>query len=164
MDEDIGTLDVELSAHVAHGLPKPDSNVVVALSTREHGLEGQRAARGEDYRVVSATVTFRPADFQYDRGFWIARKTVSVPIVDDALDEEDFEWFYLALQSLPITVPGVHRVYPSGEGLLLGSVGSTGFVPSPRPHPRQRRSVVGAADGRAGGAADGRVQGPAGRA
>ena len=133
VDEDIGTLDVELSAHVAHGLPKPDWNVEVALSTREHGLEGQRAARREDYRAVSTTVTFRPADFRNKnkQGFWIARKTVSVPIVDDALDEEDFEWFYLALQGLPITVPGVHRVYPSGEACYSEVSGLTASCLAP---------------------------------
>ena len=167
VDEDIGTLEIELSAHVAYGLPKPDSNVEVALSTREHGLEGQRAARGEDYRVVSTTVTFRPADFRNKnkQGFWIARKN-GVGAHRGRRPRRG---------GLRVVLPGVGRpshhssgspsCLPERGGLLLGSVGgSNECVPSPRPHPRQRRSVVGAADGRAGGAADGRVQGPAGRA
>ena len=115
VDEDIGTLDIELSAHVAHGLPKPDTDIIVALSTMQHGSEGQRATHGEDYRVVTAQPAFRPADFRNEEGFWIARKTVSVPILDDAFDEEDLEWFYLTLQIVPGRGPGVHLVYPSGE-------------------------------------------------
>ena len=111
VDEDVGTLEVELSAHVAYGLPKPDSDVTIAVLTRESTGEGNRATVNHDFTNVSEKIAFEADDYRNNRGFgfWVARKTVSVPILDDT-DDEDVEQFFLLVETSPDTPTALRRV------------------------------------------------------
>ena len=116
VDEGVGTLEIAVSVHVAYGLPRPDKLLMFAVSTKEQPGEGEgnRATVGHDYANVSENIEFEADDYRNNRGFWVARKTVSVRILDDT-DDEDVEQFFMLFNREISTPSAVRRVYPSGE-------------------------------------------------
>ena len=68
------------------GGDRPSADFYASVSTNE--IE-DGADSPEDYRAVSTTLTFIPAEFTAVDGIWETRKTVALSIVDDALDEDD---------------------------------------------------------------------------
>ena len=75
------------------------------LVTLDYATEDDSAAAGQDYTGVTGTLTFAAATGE---SFPLVR-TVTVPVVDDALDETDTETFTLVLQN------------PVGADLAAGS-------------------------------------------
>ena len=102
LNEEAGTLDVKLVARTGVGAAAPDANVVLSISSKP-GTEYDEefpAFTAEDYGAVSATETIEPADFPADGNVFKAEKTISVPIIDDTVDEDD-ETFFIILESTP---------------------------------------------------------------
>ena len=118
VDEDAGTVDMELSIYLASGLPRPDQVVPVSVSTEQY-MEGElaadsRATEGVDYDNISRQIDFHPADFvERLPGQWVATKTVSVSIVDDD-GVEALESFMVVPERVPSTPAAVRFVWPSG--------------------------------------------------
>ena len=85
-----GTAELEAVAETAVGAGAPGAFVVAATA------EAGTAVAGEDYTVTTAAVTFEPGDFTGgDEGQRVARKALTVAIVDDTVNEtaaESFEW------------------------------------------------------------------------
>ena len=85
-----GTVELEAVAETAAGAGAPGAFVVAATA------EAGTAVAGEDYTVTTAAVTFEPGDFTAgDEGQRVARKALTVTIVDDTVNEtaaESFEW------------------------------------------------------------------------
>ena len=75
------------------------------LVTLDYATEDDSAVAGQDYTGVTGTLTFAAATGE---SFPLVR-TVTVPVVDDALDETDTETFTLVLQN------------PVGADLAAGS-------------------------------------------
>ena len=85
-----GTVELGAVAETAAGAGAPGAFVVAATA------EAGTAVAGEDYTVTTAAVTFEPGDFTAgDEGQRVARKALTVTIVDDTVNEaaaESFEW------------------------------------------------------------------------
>ena len=85
-----GTAELEAVAETAVEAGAPGAFVVAATA------EAGTAEAGEDYTVTTAAVTFEPGDFTAgDEGQRVARKALTVAIVDDTVNEtaeESFEW------------------------------------------------------------------------
>ena len=85
-----GTAVLGAVAATAVGAGAPAAFVVAATA------EAGTAVAGEDYTVTTAAVTFEPGDFTAgDEGQRVARKALTVTIVDDTVNEaaaESFEW------------------------------------------------------------------------
>ena len=88
-----GTVVLEAVAETAAEAGAPGAFVVAATA------EAGTAVADEDYTVTTAAVTFEPGDFtegeEGRRGRQVARKALTVAIVDDAVNEtaeESFEW------------------------------------------------------------------------
>ena len=85
VSEGDGTVVLEAVAETAAGAGAPGAFVVAATA------EAGTAVADEDYTVTTAAVTFEPGDFTDG----VARKALTVAIVDDAVNEtaeESFEW------------------------------------------------------------------------
>ena len=78
--------NVVVLARTAAGLPQPNAELAVALSTQE--LSGG-ATSPTDYAELAENVGFAPSDFTSDGDAWQARKEVALAIADDTVDETD---------------------------------------------------------------------------
>ena len=84
--EDATDATVAIILRTATGVPLPNTDIYVSLGTR--AIPGQ-AVNGVDYERLSVSVRFRPSDFTSDGAVFTARQEVTLPIVDDLLDEPD---------------------------------------------------------------------------
>ena len=100
--EDGSSLAVKLVARTGAGAVTPDASATLSVSTEQ--LVPPEAESPLDYGAVSQTVTFAPSDFSADGSVFMAEKTISVPIVDDAFDELD-ERFNVVLELTPGVPP-----------------------------------------------------------
>ena len=88
---------VDVALRTAPGVPSPNANIDVALST-----QAGQAAGGVDYTIFSRTLRIRPSDFTSDGAAFTARQEVTLAIVDDLFDEPD-ETLTLELERLATT-------------------------------------------------------------
>ena len=92
------------------GVPSPHGNIYIAFITT--AIPGQ-AESNVDYESLKLTLEFRPSDFTPDGTEFTARKEVTLPIVDDALEEPD-ETMLVQMQWSPSTPRVVALSNPDG--------------------------------------------------
>ena len=108
--EDATDATVAVILRTATGVPSPNREIFVSLSTFE--ISGQ-AESGGDYTAFSKSLKFRPSDFTSDGAVFTARQDVTLAIMDDALYEPD-ETLTLALEAGPSTPSVVAFRQPDG--------------------------------------------------
>ena len=91
------TTNIVVLLRTAAGLPRPNAQYVVSLSSES---VSQGASPSDDYAVLSQSVSFASGDFEPDGDAWQARKEMALSIVDDNADEAD-ETLNLRLQRGP---------------------------------------------------------------
>ena len=97
--EDATVATVAVILRTATGVPSPNTDILVVLSTEE--IPGQ-AVSNVDYTHFSLFLTFQPSDFTSDGAAFTARQEVTLAIVDDLFEESD-ETVTLALEPSPGT-------------------------------------------------------------
>ena len=97
--EDATVATVAVILRTATGVPSPNTDILVVLSTEE--IPGQ-AVSNVDYTHFSLFLTFQPSDFTSDGAAFTARQEVTLAIVDDLFEEPD-ETLTLALEPSPGT-------------------------------------------------------------
>ena len=97
--EDATDATVAVILRTATGVPSPNTDILVVLSTEE--IPGQ-AVSNVDYTHFSLFLTFQPSDFTSDGAAFTARQEVTLAIVDDLFEEPD-ETVTLALEPSPGT-------------------------------------------------------------
>ena len=102
--EEAGSLAVKVVARTGSGAATPDASAFVSFSTTE--LDPLEARITQDYEPVSQIVIFAPSDFSVDGSVFKAEQTVSITIVDNAIDEQA-ERFGVLLDM----APGLPRRY-----------------------------------------------------
>ena len=107
VSEGAGTLRVEVVARaepgVTPGFLSPAPQVSVVTKENRDGANpesGTAKGSGEDFGNKTVMPTFAAGDFAEENGRQVARLTVEVPIVDDALHEGD-EFFFVKLERSP---------------------------------------------------------------
>ena len=101
---------VAVILRTATGVPSPNRNIDFSISTEI--IPGQ-AESGVDYEALSSMLTVEPSDFAPDGAEFTARKEVTLPIVDDALDEPD-ETLSVILEQSPSASPVLALIQPGG--------------------------------------------------
>ena len=108
--EDATVATVAVILRTATGVPSPNTDILVVLSTEE--IPGQ-AVSNVDYTHFSLFLTFQPSDFTSDGAAFTARQEVTLAIVDDLFEEPD-ETVTLALEPSPGT-PEEHQMRCDGD-------------------------------------------------
>ena len=97
--EDATDATVAVILRTATGVPSPNTDILVVLSTEE--IPGQ-AVSNVDYTHFARFLKFQPSDFTSDGAAFTARQEVTLAIVDDLFEEPD-ETVTLALEPSPGT-------------------------------------------------------------
>ena len=102
LDEESGPLEVKLVARTGVGATVPDTDIYLSVSSKP-GTEYDEefpAISPEDYGAVSTVPGFLTSDFAPDGNVFKAEYTISIPIIDDDIDEND-ETFFFILEKTP---------------------------------------------------------------
>ena len=117
-DEGVGAgAIVAVILRTATGVPVPHG--LIALDFSLKSLPGQAAESPLDYASLSVNIWAEPSDFTPDGGEFIARKEVTLTIVDDALDEPD-ETLTVSLERNAGTPGAVKVTQPDGTECPFG--------------------------------------------
>ena len=117
-DEGVGTdATVAVVLRTATGVPVPHELINVSFSLKSR--PGQTAESPLDYTPLSVLILAEPTDFTADGAEFIARKEVTLTIVDDALDEPD-ETLTVVLERSPGMPEAVKLTQPDGTVCPLG--------------------------------------------
>ena len=117
-DEGVGAdAIVAVILRTATGVPVPHELISVSFSLKT--LSGQTAEVSLDYTPLAVLILAQPTDFTADGAVFIARKEVTLTIVDDALDEPD-ETLTVVLERSPGMPEAVKLTQPDGTVCPLG--------------------------------------------
>ena len=119
VNEEDGPLEVKLVARTGVGATVPDRDVYLSVSSRAGAAEGAEfpAISPEDYGAVSAVPGFLTSDFSPDGNVFKAEYTISIPIIDDDIDEID-KTFFLILEASPGTLDKFFNFVDSSGGVM----------------------------------------------
>ena len=111
-DEGVGSdAIVAVILRTATGVPVPHELISVSFSLKTRS--GQTAEVSLDYVPLAVLILAQPTDFTADGAVFIARKEVTLTIVDDALDEPD-ETLAVVLERSPGMPEAVKLTQPDG--------------------------------------------------
>ena len=111
-DEGVGAdAIVAVILRTATGVPVPHELISVSFSLKTRS--GQTAEVSLDYAPLAVLILAQPTDFTADGAVFIARKEVTLTIVDDALDEPD-ETLAVVLERSPGMPEAVKLTEPDG--------------------------------------------------
>ena len=111
-DEGVGAdAIVAVILRTATGVPVPHELISVSFSLKTRS--GQTAEVSLDYTPLAVLILAQPTDFTADGAVFIARKEVTLTIVDDALDEPD-ETLAVVLERSPGMPEAVKLTQPDG--------------------------------------------------
>ena len=112
-DEDAGTVDITLVARAHESVTQIGEFNVRVLSQPVTATPMNNDDPG-DYRGLSESLRFGPADFQQEMGSLVGRKTVSFTILDDDVIEGD-EYFQIHLREAPGSSEEIARLDSKGD-------------------------------------------------
>ncbi|MCY4558009.1 MAG: hypothetical protein OXF79_16910 [Chloroflexi bacterium] len=112
-DEDAGTVDITLVARAHESVTQIGEFNVRVLSQPVTATPMNNDDPG-DYRGLSESLRFGPADFQQEMGSLVGRKTVSLTILDDDVIEGD-EYFHIHLREAPGSSEEIARLDSKGD-------------------------------------------------
>ena len=113
VDEDIGTLEITLVAR-AHSSVTQIGEFDVTVQSQPVTATPMNDEDPGDYRGLSESPRFKPANFQQENGSLVGRKTVSLTILDDDVIEDD-EYFHIHLVEAPGSSEEIARLDSKGD-------------------------------------------------